>query len=60
MFAFRTRQAHPKEMKIRAVKSYFRVNTSPRIKVDRIVTAMIDVAVFAESKIRLRYGTMLT
>ena len=48
-----------REMKMRAVKSYFRINTSPRIKVDRVVTTMMDVAVFAESKIRLRYGTML-
>ena len=46
-------------MKIRAVRSYFRINSSPRIKVDRVVTTMMDVAVFAESKIRLRYGTML-
>ena len=44
---------------MRAVRSYFRINSSPRIKVDRVVTTMIDVAVFAESKIRLRYGIML-
>ena len=60
MFALKTIQAHPKEMKIRAVKSYFRINTSLRIRVDRTVAAMMDVAVFAESKIRLRYGIMLT
>ena len=55
-----TRQAHPREMKIRAVKSYFMINASPRIKVDRIVTQMIEVAVFAESRVKLRYGIMLT
>ena len=53
-----TMQEHPTEMKIRAVKSYLRINTSPRIKVESTVTAMMDVAVLAESNIKLRYGTM--
>ena len=60
MFALRTRQAHPKEMKIRAVKSYFMINTSPRIKDERIVATMMDVAVFPASKVRLRYGIIRT
>ena len=53
-----TIQAHPTEMNTRAVKSYLRINTSPRIKVERVVTAMIDVAVLADNNIRLKYGTM--
>ena len=55
VLALRTSVTQPAIMKRRAGKSYRIRNTSSKMTIDRIVAAMIEVAQFAESRVRLRY-----
>ena len=45
----------PDTIKINAVKSYFIMKTSLNMTVEKMSAAMIEVAVFAASRVRLMY-----
>ena len=50
-----TMVAQPTEMKKRAVKSYFQMNFSPRMFVERMMAATIELAELAARRVRSRY-----
>ena len=54
VFAFRTRVTHPAHMKTSAVPSYFQMNFSPKIAVDKIKVATMLLAEFAAMRVKSR------
>ena len=54
VFALSTIVAHPSEMKTSAVKSYYQMNFSPRMLVDKIIAATIELAEFAARRVKSR------
>ena len=57
VFAIKQMVRHPIWIKIRAGKSYLRMNFSPRIKVDHKIVAMIPLAELAAKRVRSMYWT---
>ena len=55
VFALTTIVAQPTEIQTRAVKSYFQINFSPRIQVEKIMAATIELAELAAIRVKSRY-----
>ena len=55
VFALTTMVAQPTEIQTKAVKSYFQINFSPRIQVEKIMAATIELAELAAIRVKSRY-----
>ena len=55
VFALTTMVAQPTEIQTRAVKSYFQINFSPRMVVEKMMAATIELAELPAMRVKSRY-----